>query len=301
MFGQMRNALFVVGVLSSVASAQPGGKPAPPPPPVLPNVGEALPPSGGPTWPAKLTWMYDVPSPTDAAGKIVVHWFCTPGVSTCNDDLARLVALKENNPRVYIVAYINGYTKRDAQKLDPIRESEGVGRGTVAFGPEVIGWFKKLAVVPPTSIVVDVDGKIALVAKAASPTELDTRDAKIGTLTAAIKEYAASSDGPKTVKAGEKFTLTMKIQLASWLRVSKKPGTSLDFSLTTLPKDIKCDATKLTGDQLKIADQSLTAQVSCSGPHGSYELRGQVNFGYDTPGGASGMGTDGATWKFEIQ
>jgi hypothetical protein len=63
---------------------------------------------------------------TDAAGKVVVHWFCAPKVAACTDDLARITTLKENSNRVYVIAYING-TKRDAQKLDPIRESEASG------------------------------------------------------------------------------------------------------------------------------------------------------------------------------
>jgi len=56
------------------------------------------------------------------------------------------VDLKEAG-RVYVVAYING-TKGQAQKLDPIRESEGVGRGTVAYGPGVTKLAKALNLTP---------------------------------------------------------------------------------------------------------------------------------------------------------
>ena len=56
-----------------------------------------------------------------------------------------------------MIAYVNG-TKPQAQKLDPIRGSEGVGRGTVAFGPATPKWFKGLGITGPVSIVVDVDG-----------------------------------------------------------------------------------------------------------------------------------------------
>ncbi|MBX3160172.1 MAG: hypothetical protein KF773_29665 [Deltaproteobacteria bacterium] len=261
-------------------------------------------PSAGDTLPlvpaAKLQWMYDVPSATDAAGKIVVHWYCSPRVSTCNDDLARIMTLKENHPRVYFVAYVNG-AKADAQKLDPIRGSEGVGRGTVAYGPEAMAQFKRLGLVGPASFVVDVDGKVALASLGSGPSELDARDAKVAALANAIKEYAVTVEGPRTVKAGEKFTLGLKIQLATWLHYSKKPGAAFDFKLTIVPGDIKCEATALSTDQLKIADQTLSAQVTCSGPRGSYEMRGQINFSFDTAGGALGLGSDGATWKFQIE
>ena len=76
-----------------------------------------------PDWP-KLQWSYNAPNASDAAGKVIVHWFCTPKVAACIDDLARIVTLRETD-NVYIVAYING-TQRDSKKLDPIRESEGV-------------------------------------------------------------------------------------------------------------------------------------------------------------------------------
>src|SRR5690349_18356647 len=85
----------------------------------LPKVGDVLGQSGAPDWP-KLTWLYETPSANDAAGRVVVHWFCTPKISACTDDLARIVTLRDTN-HVYIVAYING-TQRDAKKLDPIRE-----------------------------------------------------------------------------------------------------------------------------------------------------------------------------------
>jgi len=279
-----------LGLLVGVAHAQPAK---------LPVVGDSLPQNGAPGWPDNILWLYDAPSFPDSAGKIVVHWFCAAKVATCTDDLARVITLKENNPRVYVIAYING-AKRDAQKLDPIRGSEGVGRGTVAFGPGTTALFKQMAITGPASLVVDVDNKIALVSTGSSPAELDARDAKVNALASAIHEYTASAEGPKTVKPNEKFTLTMKIQLAGWLRYSKKPGTRQDFTVM-VPKDIKCDNTTLRGDQLKVVDQLLTASVTCSGPRGNYEARAQVNFGYETPSKATGIGTDGTTWKFSIQ
>ncbi len=286
-------------LLSSAATAiaQPT-KPAPAPPPKLPAVGDVLAPNGGEGWP-KFEWLYDIPSMTDSAGKIVIHWFCAPKVAACTDDLARITTLKENSNRVYVIAYING-VKRDAQKLDPIRESEGVGRGTVAFGKNAMTVFKQMAITTPMSFVVDVDGKVALVSSGATPADLDARDAKVNSLAAGIKEYVATVDGPKVVKAGEKFNLAMTIKLASWLTYSKKAGTTLEFKVMP-PKDIKCDNTSLRGDQLKPASQTVTASVSCTGPKGSYEIRGIFNFSYDTPGGATGIGTDGANYKFEIK
>ena len=299
--------LVFAAVLAAAAVAQaqpttkPGAapaapaKPAKPPPAALPAVGDTLPLGGGAGWP-KLDWLYDVPSPGDAAGKVVIHWFCAPRAQACTDDLARIVTLKEAG-RVYVVAYING-TRPQAQKLDPIRESEGVGRGTVAFGRGATRLMKDLGVAGPASIVVGVDGVVQLITTAATPADLDGRDAKVNAAIAAIKEYVASHEGPKELKAGDKFQLSIAIKLASWLKYSDK--TPMEFDLT-VPSDIKCDATKLKGDQLKVADKQLTATVTCSGPRGSYQARGELRFGYDAPGGGTGLGAESAEWKFEIK
>lgn len=245
----------------------------------------------------KLTWSYNAPSTNDAAGKVVIHWFCTPKVAACSDDLARIVTLKESG-NVYIVAYING-SQRDAKKMDPIRESEGVGRGTMATGPAVKKLFKALGIGKgPASIVVDVDGKVKVVATSGDINELDSRDTLIKSLVEAIKAYTFSNDGPKTVKVGDKLTFSIKVQLASWLTYSKK--SPMEFTLTA-PKDLKCDATTLKGDQLKIEARMLTAAVTCTAPKGSYQVRGDIRFGYDNPGGALGLGNEGASWKFEVK
>lgn len=276
------------------ASAKAGA--ARPAPAALPAVGDAFGVDGGAGWPSKLDWLYDVPSASDAAGKVVIHWFCAPRIQACTDDLARIVTLKENG-RVYIVAYING-SKGQAQKLDPIRDSEGVGRGTVAFGRAATKLMKDLGVAGPASIVVGVDGKVLLVSTSAAPAELDARDAKVNAAIAAIKEYVSTPDGPKVAKAGEKFQLTMSIKLADWLKYSTRTPMSLDI---TVPPDIKCDATKLTGEQIKVAEKVLTATATCSGPRGIYEARGELRFGYDAPGGATGVGAESTVWKFEIK
>ena len=264
----------------------------------LPAVGETLAVNGAPGWPQKLDWLYDLPSFKDATGKVVIHWFCSPKVPACVDDLARIVTMKENSNRVYVIAYVNG-NKGQAKKLDPIRESEGVGRGTLAFGRGVATLFKTMKIVGPVSIVVDVEGKVAQVVTGSGPTELDARDAKVAALTAAIKEYTMTSNGPaKVVKPGEKFKLEISIKLATWLKYSTKAPRELKV---TVPKDITCDATTLRGDQVKITDQMLVGAVTCSGPKGSYEARANLSFGYETPGSGTGLGTESASWKFEIK
>jgi hypothetical protein len=212
------------------------------------------------------------------------------------DDLARIVTLKETG-RVYVIAYISG-SRSQARKLDPIRESEGVGRGTVAFGRGAVKLMKELAIAGPASVVVDVDGKVQLVTTVAAPADLDARDAKVHAAIAAIKEYAATSDGPKQVKPGESFPLTISVKLASWLTYSAR--TPMAFKLTA-PPDLTCDATALRGDQLKAVDHVLTATVTCSGPPGNYEARGELRFGYDAPSGGTGIGAESARWKFEIK
>jgi hypothetical protein len=274
------------------------GKPAPPAKPApaaLPAVGGDFPLTGAAGWP-KLDWLYDVPAPNDAAGKVVVHWFCAPRVAGCTDDLARIVTLKESG-RVYIIAYING-SKAQAQKLDPIRESEGVGRGTVAYGRGATKLMKDLGITGPASIVVDIDGKVQLVTTTSSPADLDARDGKVNAAIAAIKEYAATTDGPVQVKPGDKFPLSIAIKLATWLKYSDKTPMELKI---TVPPDIKCDATTLKGEQMKLADKLLLATVTCSGPRGIYEARGELRFGYDAPGGGTGLGAESAKWKFEIK
>lgn len=287
-----------LGALVATTAAQPAKK-APKAPPVtatLPVVGEVIPVAGAASW-SKRDWLYDVPSVKDAAGKVVVHWFCAPKVKTCIDDLARVVTLKEND-RVYVVAHIAG-TKAQAKKLDPIRESEGVGRGTLAFGPAVTKMMKQMAITGPASIVVDLDGKVVLITTGSTPAELDARDKKVGELISTIKEHVATpSESPKGIKPGDKFTLSMSIKLASWLKYSTRSPS--EFKLTA-PPDFKCDAKELKGEQLKITEQTMTASVTCTAPKGIYEARGDLRFAYEDPNNAAGIGNEGAKWKFEIK
>jgi len=283
-----------VAFASTAASAKPKPKLEPLP---VPAVGSTLPINGTEGWPG-LTWLYEVPSMKDSAGKVVIHWFCARKMAGCTDDLARLVTLKENTPNVYVIAYVNG-SKYDAKKLDPIRGSEGVGRGTVAYGPQVTRLTKSLGLTEPISIVVGTDNKVQLVTRGIQPTDLDARDAKIGALVSAIKLYTTAIDGPKTVKAGQSFQLSLTIVLADWLVYSKKAGTKMEFT-ARVPPDITCTNTSLKGDQLKPVNQTLSVRMTCSGPHGSYEAAGQIQFAYDVPSGATGLGADGAKWKFQI-
>ncbi|HWO17159.1 MAG TPA: hypothetical protein VNO30_00225 [Kofleriaceae bacterium] len=264
----------------------------------LPAVGETLAPNGAASWPQKLDWLYDVPSFKDATGKIVLHWFCSPKVDACAEDLERIVKLKENNARVYVVAYIAG-AKGEAKALDPIRETEGVGRGTVAYGKNTTALLSRLGTTGPASVVVGIDGKVAHVTRGGAQSDADARDAKVAALANAIRDFTVTSDGPTIVKPGDKFRLAMTVKLASWLKYNRsRPA---DFQLTA-PADIKCDNTALRGGQLTITDQTMVAQVTCSGTKGVYELRGAINFSYDNPvGGGTGLGSEGAVWKFEIK
>jgi hypothetical protein len=254
-----------------------------------PKVGDSVGLTGVATWPAPK-WLYDAPSQADSAGKVLVLWFCSPKPKACTDDLARVIALRDTG-KVYVVAFING-TQRDAKKLDPIRESEGVGRGTVAYGPEVAKIFKDLGITTgPAAVIADVDGKVKAVTTSGDINELDARDQVVQQTIAAIKEYSSKKEGPTTAKPGEKFTLAVNVQLASWLHF--KPD-SITLS-TTVPKEIKCEkGTKLDG-------QNLAATLVCSGPKGSYQAQAKINFGYRTTGGGDGLGEDGATWTFEIK
>jgi len=267
--------------------------------PSLPKVGDVLSPSGASDWP-KLEWLYDAPSAKDATGKVVIHWFCAPQtqLQPCIDDLARLVTLRDTG-RVYIVAYINASSRADIKRVDPIRESEGVGKGTVAHGRSVAALSRQLGVGrDPASIVVDVDGKVAQVTTSADPAALDARDGKVNALISAIKEYTQSQEGPSAVRTGEKFNLVLRIRLASWLSYSN--AQPMEFRLTA-PKDLQCDQTVLSADKLKIDGRNLTAQVTCSGTRGVYQVSGRLKFGYNAPSGPGFGNVDGVVWKFEIK
>jgi hypothetical protein len=262
----------------------------------MPKVGDTLNQGGGVDWP-KMQWLYEAPSAKDAAGKVVMHWFCQTKVQACTDDLARVITLRDTG-KVYIVAYINAPTAAEAKKVDPIRESEGVGKGTVAWGKSVTLLDKQLSITGPASFVVDVDGKVQLVSTGSDAGALDARDAKVTELAKAIKDYTSAKDGPSTVKAGEKFTLSLKINLSNWLTYSTSQPRTFNV---TVPKDIKCDSVAQKGDQLKVDGHTLTGSVSCSGPRGSYEARGELRFGYDAPSGPGFGNVDGIVWKFEIK
>lgn len=248
-------------------------------------------------WPSAKDWLEGAPNGNDAAGKVVVHWFCKPRVEDCTTDLARIFHMREQGS-IYVIAYING-SKRDAQKLDPVRGE--VGAGAVAYGKSVAALFKKMSIgtALPMSIVLDVDGKVALVTFNGDPDQLDARDAKVASLVGAIKTFAVQGTGPSApVKKGERFELAVTAELASWLAFdsSVKPEIKL-----RLPPDVTCEATALKGDAIKVTGRKLSAAVGCRGAvKGSYEATGSLRFSYRAPNKAIGVGEDAIRWKFTV-
>jgi hypothetical protein len=284
--------IVAITLMSSVGLAEAKPKPPTPPPATMPVAGDMLDLAGGPGW-GKLDWLYDVPAANDAAGKIVIHWFCTTKVKECSDDLARMIGLRDAG-HAYIVAYING-TKADAKKLDPIRESEGVGRGTVAYGAGVTKLAKALGITGAAAIVVNTDGKVALISSSTNPDQLDARDNKVGELAKAIHTFTTSVEPVKPVKVGDKFKLELSIKLASWLTYAQP----IELTIQA-PQAISCDARTLSGDQLRPEGQILKATVTCSAPRGSYEATGKIHFEYRLPTKETGIGEDGAKWKIDV-
>lgn len=284
MIRQLALTALALGISAKVAFAQAK----------MPVVGDTL--ELAPAAFGTQTWSLGAPSTTDAAGKVVIHWFCTPKVAACLDDLARIVTLRENGG-VYIVGYVNG-TARDVKKLDPIRESEGVGRGTVASGAGVKKLFKSLGIAKgPQSIIVDVDGKVKAITTTGDLNELDARDTIVKTLVDAVKPYTTSNEGAKTGNPSSKLTFTIRVQLSPWLTFSKKSTPEFTFSGA---KEIKCDGAPGKG-KATTDGKILTATVTCTAPKGSYQARGEVRFGYESPSGAQGLGVEAASWKFEIK
>jgi hypothetical protein len=167
-------------------------------------------------WPTLKTWLEGGPSSVDTAGKVVVHWFCKPKSEACKDDLARVFNMREQSTSIYVIAYVAG-SKRDAGKLDPVRGE--VGAGAVAYGKPVMQLVKKLGFASmPVSIVVGVDGKVALVTTTADLDQLDARDAKVAELVKGVTEFKTTQTGPTTpIKPGDKFELGIDVSLASWL------------------------------------------------------------------------------------
>lgn len=269
---------------------------------VLAPAAHAEPPVVGQFWPwpsfKDRDWLEGSPSGSDAAGKVVVHWFCKAKSEDCKNDLARIYNMREQG-NVYVIAYING-SKRDAAKLDPVRGD--VGAGAVAFGKPVGALIKALgwnAAAVPVSVVVDVDGKVAAITYTGDPDQLDTRDRKVTQLVESIKIFTVATSGPPgTVKKGTSFELGVTADLATWLDFDPTGVTELKL---TLPPDVTCSATVLRGDQLKIAGKKLGATVSCKGAvKGSYEVVGALRFRYRGPNRALGIGEDAMRWKFQI-
>ena len=271
-------------LFSHAASSAPAKKPAPV---VAPNVGDVLP------FPALKTWLVGAPNTDDASGKVVLHWFCGPKIKTCADDLASVISLRDMQ-KLYVVAYIAG-SQRDAKKLDPIHDD--VGAGAVGYGPEDVKLTKEFGFgTQPSSVVVDVDGKVAYIDGSGDAAALDARNTKIKALVAAIKDFTATPTVAAKMKVGDRFDLNLDIELSSWLKFSKSEAPSVTL---TVPSTIKCDKTTLTDADLKVNGQSMIATFSCSATKaGSYEVQALYRFSYDQSSGGTGIGTDAVKWKF---
>jgi hypothetical protein len=281
---------YVALVLFAAAA---GAQPAQPKGATLPKAGDAFALAGAGEWP-KLAWMYAAPSTNDAAGRVVVHWFCSPSpkkvATECADDLARIIGLRDTG-HVYVVAYLAG-SEREAKKLDPIKESEGIGKGTVAYGPGVVKLMKQLGLTEG-AVVVDVDGTVKVVTTSGDLNELDARDKIVNDLIAGIKDFTTSHDNPATAKIGDKFQLVFKVQLASWLTFNQK--NPVELFTVNVTKDVQCTTST------SIDGHTLVGTATCSGKRGVYEAQSTIRFEYESPSGGHGTGQDGATYKFEIK
>jgi len=252
-------------------------------------------------WP-KMLWSYGSPSGNDSAGKVVIHWFCTPKVEACADDLARIVTMRETG-NVYVVAYLNG-SQRESKKLDPIRESEGVGRGSVATGPGVKKLFKELGIKKgPFSIVVDPYGKVKMGATSGHPNELDPLTAMVQPIAGPNPAHATDQYGTQAPRPTPKPNILIRNQApalhefsAGNLFCRRRPRQSIPRAAS---KRVGPTPTR-TGDKSKIGGKMLTAAITCTAPKGMYEARGELRFGYANPSGATGLGAEAADWKFEV-
>ncbi len=279
--------LLVVPIALTLATAAPAAA-------GIPIVGQPWP------QPTLKSWLGAVPSADDAAGKVVIHWFCKPKSDPCRDDLARIFNMREQSNKVYVVAYING-TAKDAGKLDPVRGD--VGSGAVAYGKPVAALMKAMGIGPstlPMAIVVGTDGNVVMVTTTGDPELLDRRDATIATLINGAHEYTLGAFSPKgTVKVGQSFEVGVRIELATWLRFAPDRPAVLTV---TPPPDVTCDATRVGPEKMRIVNNTLEASTRCQAAvKGSYEARGMVRFNFVGPRGAVGLGDDGVVWKFEVR
>lgn len=279
-----RLASFVLAVAALAVVAPPGAAHAD-----KPEVGKPW------LFPTLKDWLEGTPVGTDTLGKVVVHWFCKPKSEDCKTDLARIYNMREQG-NVYVIAYING-TKRDALKLDPVRGE--VGAGAVAFGKPVATLLKVLGVstaAMPMSVVVDVDGKVALITYTGDPDQLDLRDKKVASLVDAIKIFTVTTAGPTVaVTKGASFQLSLAVELAPWLEYD---GSVTPEVKLTVPPDVTCETRVV---KAKIVGKKLTADVACKGAvKGSYEATGALRFRYKGPGKAVGLGEDAVRWKFAV-
>jgi hypothetical protein len=284
-------ATFIVTVIASAASVTAQAQPASAPPLAV----------GQPWYPALTPqWLDEAPSVPDSAGKLTMHWFCAPKNAACKDDLARVLSLRDAG-KIYVIAYVMG-SKKDALKFNPI--GDAVGAGAVGYGPKVAKLMGTYGLgAGPAAIVINVDGKVAMIANGGDTAKADERDKKLNELVSGIKEFTVTGRGPvAAVKTGQRFELGVDIELATWLAFDRKAIT--EFSLTVSP-DFKCETLSLKGDNVKIDGRKLSASIGCVvAGTGAYEARAQFRFGYKNPNGtsaaASALGQDSLGWKFAV-
>ena len=233
----------------------------------------------------------------DAAGKVVIHWFCTPKVAACTDDLARIVTLRERR-RLHRRVHQRLAARREEARSDPRERRRR--RGTVATGPGVKKLFKQLGIAKgPASIVVDVDGKVKLVTTSGDINELDARDTMVKALVDAIKPFTTRERRPEDGEAEREVRRSRsRSQLANWLTFSKK--TPMEFTFTVAEgRQVRRDDAQ--GRPAQDRRQTLTATVTCTAPQGQLPGARRDSLRLRQPERTTGLGNDGATWKFEVK
>ena len=234
------------------------------------------------------------PDPS-ADGSVVIHWFCTPKLSACVDDLARIVRFREAGD-VYVVWHLNAPLREAKEMIPP---AAGVATGRIDAGPDVQQLFKRLRIANgPASVVVDLDGTIKAVTSSADVKELDSRDAIIRNLVANAKPYTITKLGPTSGKAGAKLAFTVQVQLGRWTRGFNVAG--ITFFKFQPARGMTCDEMELNRDQLKFADKTLTATVTCTAPKGSYEASGKIHFEYRPWDATGAFADDRVDWTFGV-
>ena len=286
-------------MIASVASARPSHGPddwpRPTPPSEMPAAGDTLPLS--PDYWGKQKWLYDAPSENDAAGKVVIHWFCPPKVQACTDDLARIITLRDNG-KVYIVAYIDGNASlREEARSDPRERGRRQGHGRVRPGRHQADEEARREARP------DVDRRPTSTARSSwsRPTATPPRSTRATRRSTrsigAIKEFTTSHEGPATVKAGDKFTLAFKVQLAQLAEVLAEARRRSSTSRSRRTSSATRRRSRATSSRSR-ADADR-ARSTAPRPTASTRRAARSGSATTSPGGSRASATDGANWKFE--